>query len=86
MEEMTVADLKQILDAAVDEHGDEVLQAPVRLAMQPEWPLEYTIGQTRVIGHTGDDSGEGAATLYLGEGTQQRYLPADTCAELGWRR
>lgn len=39
---MTIRELIEELTDLADEHGDD---AEVRLAFQPRWPLEYTVGR-----------------------------------------
>ncbi len=48
----------------------------IRLAMQPAWPFEYSIGNTV----------EFDGILYLAEDEQLRYLPEEVSNELGWER
>ena len=69
---MTVQDLMDILQDA-DPNSE------VRLAMQPAWPFEYSIGDALVF-YAEDDT----ETVYLVEGQQLNYLPGDVAAELGW--
>lgn len=52
--------------------------AEVRLAMQPSWPMEYTVDD--VVEFTG----YAGPTVYLAEGGQVGYLPGDARKELGW--
>ena len=62
---------------------------PVRLASQPGWPFEYTLG---AVAQTPDDA-EGDGTeptkdpvVWIGEGQQAGYLPEIACTALGWSR
>ena len=67
MPEMTVGELMLIL-----EQYDE--SKPVRLAMQPRWAMEYTIGE--VV--------ETDEAVYLSEHNQVGYLPTEASEALGW--
>ncbi len=51
---------------------------PVRLAIQPAWPFEYTVGEPVVV-----DTEDGPV-VYLPERTQTGYLGGHVAAELGW--
>jgi hypothetical protein len=59
---------------------------PVRIASQPSWPFENTIGQ--VVGTPQDADGDTAPTepavVWLAEGTQVGYLPEAAATALGW--
>jgi hypothetical protein len=46
----------------------------VKIASQPNWPLEYSIGSVSEVG------GE----VYLVEKTQLGYLSQEVCDEIGW--
>jgi hypothetical protein len=72
---MTVGELKELLDGLDDD-------VDVRLAMQPSWPFEYSIGTPVIIGNPENEDGE--SVLYLPEERQTRYLPKEVCDELGW--
>lgn len=82
---MIVYELKMLL-----EDLDE--DAEVRLAMQPSWPMEYTIGDVVLVEetplheldeHEVDDYTPGI--VYISEGDQLGYLPSQVSEELGWR-
>ena len=53
--------------------------ATVRLAQQPSWPFEYSIGD---IVEAADQ--DGLPTVFIGEGSQLDYLSSEACKELGW--
>ena len=82
---MTVYELKMLL-----EDFDE--DAEIRLAMQPSWPMEYTIGDVICIEretplheldeHEVDDYTPGI--VYISEGYQLGYLPQRVTEDLGW--
>lgn len=82
---MTVEELIEILE-------DLEPTAEVRIAHQPEWPMEYTVGEVVECGPNDgeedddadveDDDREGI--VYIGEGTQLGYLPEHAVDELGW--
>ncbi|MFZ3475342.1 hypothetical protein ACODT3_42440 [Streptomyces sp. 4.24] len=70
MAEMTVADLIAKLEKLNPE-------APVRMATQPSYPFEYTIGAVEQ-----DESG----TCWIAEGDQLGYLGGEARDTLGWNR
>lgn len=80
---MRVSELIEILQ---DMDGD----TEVRLAMQPSWPFEYSIGgivritslEDKEYDYDGESDGE--SVVYLGEGSQLGYLPSIVKDELGW--
>lgn len=74
------------LVAALEDYDPDT---PVRLASQPGWPFEYSIG---AVVHTPDDA-EGDGTeptddpvVWIGEGQQLGYLPGIAADALGWSR
>lgn len=68
---MNVWRLKSIL-----EDLDEDME--VRLAMQPAWAMEYSIGEAVQVEIDGEE------VLYLSENNQLGYLPGAVSEELGW--
>ncbi|MFF4409816.1 hypothetical protein [Streptomyces sp. NPDC001404] len=70
MNEMTVADLIAKLERMNPE-------AKVRLATQPNYPFEYTVGE---VAETED------GTCWLAEGEQVVYLGTEARETLGWTR
>ena len=80
---MTVGELKEILEGFDDE-------VEVRLAMQPNWPFEYSVSDSVAIAGEGDnfddyDAPAGAVTiLYLAEDRQLDYLPGHIREQLRW--
>lgn len=73
---MTVQDL-------IDTLSEMNPEAKVRLAMQPSWAMEYTIG--RIVEVVDDpESPNSDCTVYLSEGNQEGYLPGVAQEELGW--
>jgi tRNA U34 5-methylaminomethyl-2-thiouridine-forming methyltransferase MnmC len=72
-EMLTVADLKEQL-------ADMPEDAEVRLAFQPNYPLEYSTQKKAVEVVTKD----GIHIVYIAEKMQIGYLDADAAAELGW--
>ncbi|WP_333745998.1 hypothetical protein [Streptomyces sp. IBSBF 2950] len=68
MDETTVADLIEKLEQMDPE-------AKVRLATQPGYPFEYTIGKVA-------EAEDG--TCWIGEGEQQGYLGDEAREALGW--
>ena len=76
---MTVQDLIYELEQL---DGD----TEVRFASQPNWPFEYSIDEVLVTETDGrNDNGEEKEIVYLSEGRQLGYLPANVSEELGWR-
>ena len=66
---MTVTELKNLLeDLEMQGHED----AEVRLAMQPSWPMEYSIN-----GNASRFSDVVNDVVYLFEGSQIGYLPSE---------
>ncbi|MFJ2752657.1 hypothetical protein [Streptomyces sp. NPDC087297] len=70
MAEMTVSDLIAKLQRMNPE-------APVRMASQPTYPFEYTIGAVEE-----DEDG----TCWIAVGEQQGYLSGEARDTLGWNR
>lgn len=71
---MTVGELLNILEDLPED-------AEVRLAMQPSYPFEYSIGDVVTVAPEYDND---PGRVYLAEGRQLNYLPGDARAELGW--
>lgn len=65
------------------------LDTRIRLASQPGWPFEYTIGG---IALTPDDAEHNSTAttdepgVWIGEGRQVGYLPGTASNALGWSR
>ena len=57
----------------------------VKLAHQPSWPFEYTIGDVVEAKLDDEDPSKGNA-VFIGEGEQEGYLPYDASCSLGWRQ
>jgi hypothetical protein len=71
---MTVRDMM----AALEDYDPD---AEVRIAIQPRWPLEYTIGDVVCSDSITDDEDEEAdddkpVVVYVTEGQQVGYAPA----------
>ena len=43
---MTLGELHGIIEEMLEEHGEDV---PVRLAVQPDWPLSHTVANVRYL-------------------------------------
>ncbi len=71
-QELTLGELLELAEGMPED-------TPVRMAQQPAWPFEYSIGEPVVV-----DTEDGPV-LYLPERQQTRYLPGEVAAELGWR-
>lgn len=78
----TVGDLL----AALEEYDHDT---PIRLAQQPGWPFEYSVGQVVCTPWDADGDGTepaGPPVVWLGEGEQVGYLPGLARNALGWSR
>lgn len=64
---MTVGDLMEMLEGFDPE-------TKIRLAQQPGWPFEYSVGNVVEVD----------GTVYIGEGEKLDYLAGEVRAELGW--
>jgi len=71
---MTAAELIEILSECPP-------NAEVRIAHQPSWPFELSVGQTCYLSK--DEGSDGV--FYIAEQDQIGYLPSAVSAELGWR-
>jgi hypothetical protein len=69
---MTVGELIEYL-------SDFDPEAEVRLAQQPRWAFEYSVGEV-----AGVELDEGFV-VYIGEGSQLAYLAGAAQEALGWR-
>lgn len=70
---MTIGELQSIIDEMLENGYDEGME--VRIAMQPNWPFEYSLSSNYSIHED---------KLYLSEGRQLNYLPGEVKNELGW--
>ena len=62
--------------------------AEVRLAMQPRWAFEYSVGsivQMSALDNESVPENEQPQVVYLSEGNQLGYLPGYVSEELGWK-
>ncbi|HEY6362265.1 MAG TPA: hypothetical protein VIX63_14225 [Vicinamibacterales bacterium] len=92
---MTLNELIETLQDLAEDHGGDV---EVRLAQQPRWPFEYSIGEVAVANAMDDadedddeeedatDDPDAAAVVYIGEGRQLGYLGGVATRALGWGR
>ena len=84
---MTIRELIDQLTDIVEELGSD--RAEVRLAHQPSWPFEYSIGEVAVVRENEDEDeleDELEAVVYIGEHSQIGYLPGVATRALGWTR
>jgi hypothetical protein len=90
---LTIRELIEQLEEAAQEHGDDI---EVRLAQQPRWAFEYSIGGVAVADPESDgddeedeqpeDPSEPAEVVcYIGEGSQIGYLSGCAARALGWK-
>ena len=87
---MTLRELIEELEEHAQDFGDET---EVRLAQQPNWPFEYSVGATVAIDPASalededdEEIEDGKTIVYIGEGSQLGYLPGSATRELGWGR
>lgn len=72
---MTVRDLIEILEA-------EDPMSEIRLAIQPRYPLEYSVGEVTRLSHPDEKDGERLPPLiYLTEGRHIGYAPEGAFGE-----
>lgn len=74
---MNLRDLAETLSAAVEELADDE-NPQVRLAMQPNYPMEYSINDATMVEVDGKD------VMYIAEGSQIGYLNGAASDVLGW--
>jgi hypothetical protein len=80
---MRIRDLISQLEDIAEQHDDNVV---VKLAMQPSWPFEYSIGDVVEVERTKQEKKNGEPVVcFLGEGTQLGYLSGPAAVALGWR-
>lgn len=75
---MTVAELMGELEGLPED-------AEVRLAFQPNWPLQHTIDGWNGVGRA--DFEDGTTVIYIAESGQDRdapYLPKEAREAIGW--
>lgn len=85
--------LRDLIDELTDlatEHGDDI---DVRLAQQPRWAFEYSVGRIAVVEPDLDDEDDDDDTpaddarpvVYIGEGNQLGYLSGAASRALDWK-
>ena len=81
---MTVGELKRELEYL--ESQDEVNDnTEIRIAHQPQWAFEYSIGpDVAVVSAKDEYSEESRPVVYLTEGYQIGYLPEKAAEAIGW--
>ena len=70
---MTIAELIERLEDLREQVGDD---CEVRLATQPNYPLEYAIGEVAT---------PAPGVVYIGEEQCVGYLPSAAAEALGWK-
>lgn len=92
---MNLRELISALECLAEEHGDEV---EVRLAQQPRWPFELSVGEVLAVDlNAGDEEYDEPpppdyappgpeVVVYLAEGGHLGYLPGRAQSALGWGR
>jgi hypothetical protein len=56
----------------------------VRFASQPSWPYEYSINSVQEVQIDDEEADEPVTVIFLEEGRQLGYLPAEAIFQLGW--
>ena len=56
----------------------------VKLAQQPNWPFQYSIGDVVEAQLDDEDPSKGNA-VFIGECEQEEYLPYSASCALGWK-
>ncbi len=56
----------------------------VRFASQPSWPYEYSINSVQEVQIDDEEADEPDTVIFLEEGRQLGYLPAEAIFQLGW--
>ena len=59
-------------------------ETAVRFASQPSWPFEYSIDSVQEVEIENRRTGESESVIFLEEGRQLGYLPAEAIFQLGW--
>ena len=87
---MNVSELISLLE-------DMPEDAEVRLAEQPRWAFEYSVGDVVLSSdadwledeeedvEAGKPKSEAKSIVYISEGSQLGYLPSQASSDLGWR-
>lgn len=81
---MTVEELYELLGDMIAE-DDRIAAAPVKIATQPNWPMEQAAGQPVFVQYDGDDELD-VRTLYIpvDDAVSNDYLAGAAQEELGW--
>jgi hypothetical protein len=77
------------MDAIGRRLQDYYPDTPIRLATQPGWPFEYTLGRVALIPNDAEGDGTeptGDPVVWIAEGCQVSYLPPIDRHALGWSR
>jgi len=78
---MTVGELKEELEN-LEHEGRVDDNTEIRMAQQPRWAFEYGIGSS--FATLKDKVNPHISVLYLEEGPQIGYLPAEAAVQLDW--
>jgi len=79
---MTIKELIESLESAMEDVGED---CEVRLAFQPNYPLEYSVGPVEVAWGEDEEADNDGTVVYIGEGGQLGYLSSLASQWLGWR-
>jgi hypothetical protein len=72
--------VQELIDALSQMNPD----AEVRIAHQPSWPFELSVGSVVSAEVEDDMSGTMVDNVWIGEGSQIGYLPGAVKTALGW--
>lgn len=72
--------VQELIDALSQMNPD----AEVRIAHQPSWPLELSVGGVVSAEVLDDMSGTMVDNVWIGEGSRIGYLPGAVKVALGW--
>lgn len=87
---MNIREMIEKLEDLAEDFGDN---AEIRLAQQPSWPLEYSIGEINAVDinelteeeeDEGEEGDEPEYVVFIGEGSQLGYLSRNGSKALGW--
>lgn len=72
--------LSELIEALEDLRETEGDDCEVRLATQPSWPFECSIGEVQLV------ELDGGNVIYIAVDEQLGYLPGQAAEDLGWKK